>query len=143
MPVKQISVFVENVRGKLSKITQVLADNGINIRAVSIADTTDFGILRLIVQDPEKAVSVLKENDITVKCTDVIVIEVDDQPAGLNKALCLMRGSDIAVEYMYAFVSSHAGKAYVILKTDDIEKSIKAMTDGGIRVLPSKDVYEL
>lgn len=143
MLVKQISVFVENARGKLSRVTEVLAENGINIRALSIADTTDFGILRLIVQDPEKAVTVLKANDITVKSTDVIVVEIEDKPSGLNKALVLMRDADVAVEYMYAFVSKNADKAYVILKTDDADKAVKALNDGGVNVIPAKDVYEL
>ena len=143
MLVKQISVFVENARGKLSRVTEVLAENGINIRALSIADTTDFGILRLIVQDPEKAVTVLKANDITVKSTDVIVVEIDDKPSGLNKALVLMRDADVAVEYMYAFVSKNVDKAYVILKTDDADKAVSALSAGGVNVIPAKDVYEL
>jgi hypothetical protein len=143
MLVKQISVFVENARGKLSRVTEVLAENGINIRALSIADTTDFGILRLIVQDPEKAVTVLKANDITVKSTDVIVVEIDDKPSGLNKALVLMRDANVAVEYMYAFVSKNADKAYVILKTDDADKAVSALSAGGVNVIPAKDVYEL
>lgn len=141
--VKQISVFVENQRGKLSKVTQILADNGINIRALSIADTTDFGILRLIVQDPDRALSALKENGLTVKSTDVIVVEIDDEPAGLNRALLVLRDHDIAVEYMYAFVSKKENEAYVILKTDDAQKSEKALTEGGIRVIPAEEVYQL
>lgn len=143
MLVKQISVFVENARGKLSKVTEILAENGINIRALSIADTTDFGILRLIVQDPDKAVAALKEHDITVKSTDVIVVEIDDKPSGLNSALVLLRDAAVAVEYMYAFVSKNADKAYVILKCDDAEHAISALTDGGVRVVEAKDVYEL
>lgn len=143
MLVKQISVFVENARGKLSRVTEVLAENGINIRALSIADTTDFGILRLIVQDPDKALAVLKDNDITVKSTDVIVVEIDDKPAGLNKALTLLRDANIAVEYMYAFVSKKENEAYVILKSDNTDKAVAALTAGGVRVIPAKDVYEL
>ena len=143
MLVKQISVFVENARGKLSRVTEVLAENGINIRALSIADTTDFGILRLIVQDPDKALAVLKDNDITVNSTDVIVVEIDDKPAGLNKALTLLRDANIAVEYMYAFVSKKENEAYVILKSDNTDKAVEALTAGGVRVIPAKDVYEL
>ena len=143
MLVKQISVFVENARGKLSRVTEVLAENGINIRALSIADTTDFGFLRLIVQDPDKALAVLKDNDITVKSTDVIVVEIDDKPAGLNKALTLLRDANIAVEYMYAFVSKKENEAYVILKSDNTDKAVEALTAGGVRVIPAKDVYEL
>lgn len=143
MLVKQISVFVENARGKLSKVTQILAENGINIRALSIADTTDFGILRLIVQDPDKALAVLKENDITVKSTDVIVVEIADKPSGLNSALVLLRDAAITIKYMYAFVSKKENEAYVILKCDNAETAIQALTDGGVRVVEAKDVYEL
>ncbi len=141
--VKQISVFVENARGKLSKITSVLAENHINIRALSIADTADFGILRMIVKEPEKAVSVLAEQDIMVKSTDVIVVEISDRPDGLNKVLCLLRDGNVALEYLYAFVTKREDAAYVVMKTDNSEAAIKALTDGGIHVLPAKEVYEL
>ena len=143
MKVKQISVFVENVRGTLSRVTGILAENGINIRALSIADTTDFGILRLIVQDPDKAVSVLKENDITVKSTEVIVVAIDDKPSGLNRALVALRDSGVSVEYMYAFVGKRANEAYVIIKTDNSDNAVAAMEKGGIRVLDAKEVYAL
>ena len=141
--VKQISVFVENASGKLSKITSILAEGGINIRALSIADTTDFGILRMIVQDPEKAVSILLDNDIMVKSTEVIVVGIDDEPGGLNKALCLLRDSYVTLEYLYAFVSKHENEAYVIMKTDHVEEAIKALSAGGVRVLQAKEVYGL
>lgn len=143
MLVKQISVFVENARGTLSRVTEVLAENNINIRALSIADTTDFGILRLIVQEPEKAVEVLREKEITVKATDVIVVEIDDRPSGLHKALSALRDADVAVEYMYAFVTEKENEAYVILKSDNPQKAMGALTANGVRVVPAKDVYEL
>lgn len=143
MFVKQISVFVENARGTLSRVTEVLAENGINIRALSIADTTDFGILRLIVQNPDKAVEVLRANEITVKATDVLVVEIDDQPAGLHKALSALRDVDVQVEYMYAFVTKKEDEAYVILKSDNPQKAMAALTAKGVRVVPAKDVYEL
>ncbi|MGN1059938.1 MAG: acetolactate synthase, partial [Clostridia bacterium] len=137
------SVFVENARGKLSNITTILAEGGINIRALSIADTTDFGILRLIVQDPDKAVEILSQHDIMVKSTEVIVVEITDEPAGLNKALCLLRDSDVALEYLYAFVSKKENEAYVIMKTDNAEAAVQALTGGGVRVLSAKEVYTL
>ncbi len=141
--VKQISVFVENARGKLSKITTVLADNGVNIRALSIADTADFGILRMIVKNPEEAVAVLQKNDIMVKSTDVIVVEVSDEPNGLNKVLCLLRDGNVALEYLYAFVTKRENQAYVVMKTDNADAAIQALTDGGVHVLEAKEVYEL
>lgn len=143
MFVKQISIFVENSRGTLSNVTDILAKNNINIRALSIADTTDFGILRLIVQDPDKAFSVLKENEITVKSTEVIVMAIEDKPSGLNKALTLLRDGNVAVEYMYAFVNKKGSEAYVILKADDATAALNALRSGGVRVLSSQEVYEL
>ncbi|MBE7048959.1 MAG: acetolactate synthase [Ruminococcaceae bacterium] len=141
--VKQISVFVENAAGKLSKITSVLAAGGINIRALSISDTTDFGILRLIVQEPDKAVAILSENEIMVKSTEVIVVEIDDEPSGLNKALCLLHDNHVALEYLYAFVTKKESEAYVIMKPDNIDAAEQALTCGGIRVLSAKEVYAI
>lgn len=143
MFVKQISVFVENTKGALSKVTDILAKNKINIRALSIADTTDFGILRLIVQDPYKAVTVLKDNDITVKSTDVIAVAISDKPSGLHDALSVLRDAEVTVEYMYAFVCRSDSEAYVIVKTDAPDKAISALQSGGVKVLSSHDVYEL
>ncbi len=140
---KQISVFVENSSGKLSQITQILADAAINIRALSIADTTDFGILRMIVQDPEKAEKILQEQDIMVKTTEVVVAEISDTPDGLNRALTLLRDGGVALEYLYAFVTKRANGAYVIMKTDNAEVAVSALTKGGISVVPAKDVYGL
>ncbi len=143
MFVKQISVFVENTKGALSKVTDILAKNGINIRALSIADTTDFGILRLIVQDPYTAVAVLKDNDIAVKSTDVIAIAINDKPSGLHNALTVLRDADVTVEYMYAFVCRSDSEAYVIVKTDNPQAALISLQAGGVKVLSSDDVYEL
>ena len=143
MFVKQISVFVENTKGALSKITEILAKNDINIRALSIADTTDFGILRLIVNDPYKAVMVLKDNNITVKSTDVVAIAIKDEPSGLHDALAVLKNADVTVEYMYAFICRSEKDAYVIVKTDNQEAALSALQSGGVKVLPSSDVYEL
>ncbi len=141
--VKQISVFVENAGGKLSDITAVLAENEINIRALSIADTTDFGILRMIVQDPEKALYVLATNDIMVKATEVLVAEISDKPAGLNKALSILKDAGVALEYLYAFATKHEDKAYVVMKTDNGEAAEQALSSGGVRILSAKEVYAL
>lgn len=143
MFVKQISVFVENAKGALSKVTDILAKNNINIRALSIADTTDFGILRLIVQDPYKAVTVLKDNDIAVKSTDVIAVAIKDEPSGLHDTLEVLKNADVTVEYMYAFVCRSDKEAYVIVKTDNPQAALTALQTGGVKVLPSHDVYEL
>src|SRR3974377_1387822 len=104
MKVKQISVFLENKSGRLAGVTKALGDNNINIRALSIADTTDFGILRLIVSDPEKAVNILKAEDFTVSETSIIAVQIPDNPGGLAGILQILDGSKINIEYMYAFV---------------------------------------
>ncbi|MFZ5988334.1 MAG: ACT domain-containing protein [Bacillota bacterium] len=143
MLVKQISVFLENKSGRLAEVTKILGDNNIDISALSIADTTDFGILRLIVNDPEKAEKVLKENEFTVSSTSVIAIAVADKPGGLSKALSVLDGNSIGIEYMYAFVGKAADEALVILRVEDADKAVDTLTKSGINVLPSDKVYKL
>ncbi len=143
MLVKQISIFLENKSGRLAEVTRALGENDIDISALSIADTTDFGILRLIVNKPEKAERILKESDFTVSITNVIAIGVQDKPGGLSKALIILDRESIGIEYMYAFVSKTEEDALVILKVDDPEKAVKALKDNGISVLPSSQVYKL
>lgn len=106
MRVEQISVFLENRAGRLAEITRVLGEAGVNIRALSLADTSDFGILRLIVSDNDKAKAALKERGFTVGKTNVVAVEVEDKPGGLNRILELLSNQSINVEYMYAFVST-------------------------------------
>ncbi|MBE6687919.1 MAG: ACT domain-containing protein [Ruminococcaceae bacterium] len=125
MIIKQISIFVENKHGRLADITEILARNNINILALSIADTTNFGILRVIVDNPEHAENVLKEAGLTVSITSVLAVTIDDTPGGLAGCLRLLADNSIPVEYAYAFVSQTANKACVILR---IEKDFKALT---------------
>lgn len=141
MLVKQISVFLENKSGRLAEVTRVLGEKSINISALSIADTTDFGILRLIVNRPEEAEEALKENGMTVSCTSVIAIAVPDEPGGLAKALEAMDKESIGIEYMYAFVGKTDKEALVILRVEDPERAVKALAENQIRVLPSSMVY--
>lgn len=145
MKVQQISIFLENKSGRLSEVTRVLGDNGINIRALSLADTTDFGILRLIVNDTEKANKVLKENGFTVGKTDVIAVEVDDRPGGLASILEVLNKENINVEYMYAFVERSQGNAVIIFRFDDqyTETAIKLLKEADITVLEGEKVYSL
>lgn len=143
MLVKQISVFLENKSGRLAEVTRILGENNIDISALSIADTTDFGILRLIVNKPEAAEDALKENGFTVSCTNVIAIAVADKPGGLSVALETLDSESIGIEYMYAFVGKSADKALVILRVEDSENAIKALTKANIRVLSSSEVYGL
>lgn len=140
MTVKQISIFVENKPGRLAEITSVLRDNQIDIRALTLADTTKFGILRLIVDQPDKAEKALGAAGLTVSLTNVIVIGVEDKPGGLCQALNLLADAGIVVEYMYAFISRESGKAYVILRVDDNEKGSALLTGGGFRLLEPGDI---
>jgi hypothetical protein len=143
MKVEQISVFLENKSGRLADVAEVLAKAGINIRALSLADTTDFGILRLIVDDTEKAKGVLKENGFTVGKTEVIAVEVSDTPGGLARILNVMRTEGINVEYMYAFVQQSGGNALIIFRFDELEKAITVLQKAGIRILKGEEVYTL
>lgn len=143
MLVKQISIFLENKSGRLAEVTRILGSSDINISALSIADTTDFGILRLIVNKPEVAEAVLKEKGFTVSCTNVIAIGVEDQPGGLATALDVLDREAIGIEYMYAFVGKTSSEALVILRVENSEKAIEVLSKNGIKVLPSNQVYLL
>lgn len=141
MKVKQISVFLENKSGRLAKVTKVLGDNNINIRALSIADTTDFGILRLIVNNPEKAWQVLKAEEFTVSETEIIAVQVPDHPGGLAGILQILEDSKINIEYMYAFVGKSGADAVVVFRVEDIDRAITLLQQKGIRLLSGKEVY--
>ena len=143
MLVKQISIFLENKAGRLAEVTRVLADNQININALSIADTTDFGILRLIVNKPELAEQVLKSNGMAVSITNVIAVGVADKPGGLAVALDILDKANVGIEYMYAFVGKKSDEALVILRVEDIDKAVEQLKQNNILVIPSKVVYEM
>ena len=131
MLVKQISVFVENAKGRLAEITGVLADSRVNIYALSIADTTQFGILRIIVEDPNAAQSALKEAGFTVSITDVLSLEIDDRPGGLARALKTLSENEIDVEYAYAYISHTIDKARVVVRVEDIAKASEILKAAG------------
>ncbi len=143
MYVKQISVFMENRPGRLAAITKVLKDNSIDIRAINIADTTDFGILRMIVNDPVKAEQVLRANDMTANAADVIAISIDDNIGAFSDVITLLKDKDISIDYIYSFIGEKSSKAVIIIKTNDLESSIDALKEGGVKVLSAKDVNEL
>lgn len=143
MKVEQISIFLENKSGRLAEVTDLLAKSGINIRALSLADTADFGILRLILNDLEKAKKVLKENGFTVGKTEVIAVEVPDRPGGLAGILNALQGEKINVEYMYAFVQKSGENAIIIFRFDELEKAISTLQKAGVRILKGEEVYAL
>jgi hypothetical protein len=141
MKVEQISIFIENKSGRMAEITRILGDAGINIRALSLADTSDFGILRLIVNDVEKAKTVLKESGFTVNKTEVVAVEVPDQPGGLSRILQTLDTDQINVEYMYAFVERCGGNAVIIFRFDDTDKAIETLKGGGFNILEGQRLY--
>ncbi len=142
MFITQISVFVENRVGGLEEVIGLLAANGIDISALSLADTTDFGILRMIVSDPNKAVKVLKENGMAVKLTDVLAIAIQDQPGGLAAVLDYLREDGISIEYMYAFIGKSNG-ALAVMRTCEPEKAVETLQKKHVTVLKAQEVYRL
>ena len=143
MTVSQLSIFVENKAGKLVEITEVLGRAGIDIRAMSIADTQDFGILRLIVSDAEKAKKVLTENGNIVSITKVTAVAVDDKPGALTEVIKLLSDNGVNIEYMYAFITKTSDQAYVILRVENNDKALEALQDENFTILTGKEVYEM
>ena len=141
MKIQQLSVFVENKEGRLAEITAALAGANIDIRAISIADTSDFGILRLIVDRPDEAVEALKAANMTVSLTSVIAIGITDKPGEFAKAMKILAEDHIVIEYMYAFISRDKGKAFVILRVNDDEQAVKVLGDAGITILTSEEIH--
>jgi hypothetical protein len=143
MKVEQISIFLENRPGALEGVTKVISDAKINIRALSLADTSDFGILRLIVNDVETARKILKEKGYTVKRTEVVAVEVPDRPGGLHSIMQALSDKGINVEYMYAFVERSGQNAIIIFRFEPIDKAIAVLVESGFSVLPGEKVYSM
>ena len=143
MQVEQISIFIENKSGRLAEVTRVLGSQGINIRALSLADTSDFGILRLIVDQTDLAKAALKEQGFTVSKTEVVAVEVPDQPGGLSRILGVLDNASINVEYMYAFVERCGGNAVIIFRFDDPAAAIRVLTSNGIVILAGERLYRM
>ena len=143
MKVEQISIFLENKSGRLAEITEILAKNGINIRALSLADTADFGILRLIVDDIEKTARLLKEGGFTVGKNEVIAVVLPDRPGGLASILSALQGKSVNVEYMYAFVQRSEGNAVLIFRFDELEKAIDTLQKAGFKILKREEILAL
>ena len=143
MKVKQISIFIENRSGRLREVTTILGDNSINIRALSLADTSDYGILRLIVDKPNETLGVLKKANFTLSETDVIAVEVSDKPGGLAHVLDVLGTAGINVEYMYAFVEKSSENAVMIFRIEDIESAIRVLGDNEVKILSHEEVTKL
>jgi hypothetical protein len=143
MTVEQIAIFIENRSGRLAEVTGILAQAQINIRAIFVADTADFGILRLIVDRPELATQALKAGGFTVSTTPVVAIEMPDQPGGLWSILKTLETVGLNVEYMYAVITRSGNNAVVVFRFDEPERAVRILTESGIRILSGKDVYGL
>lgn len=143
MKIKQISVFMENRAGRLAEVTRLLGDAKVNIRALSLADTSDFGILRLIVNDVDTALRVLRGAGHTVSLTEVVAVEVADRPGGMADVLQALGTGGVNVEYMYAFVEKATDKAVVIFRFEDPDLAVRELQRAGISVLAAETVYSL
>lgn len=141
MKVDQISIFLENKPGALENVTRILKDANVNIRTLSLADTTDFGILRLIVNDVEKSLAALKENGLRVSRTIVVAVEVPDRPGGLHSLLEVLSQNGINVEYLYAFVEKSGENAVIIFRFDTPDKAIDVLSKNGFTVMPGEKLY--
>ncbi len=140
MFIKQLSVFVENKFGRLEAIIDCLSKNNINLRALSLADTADYGVLRVIVNDAEKAKAALAEIGVISKLTDVVAVYVDDRSGGLASVLSVLKNEEVSVEYMYAFLGRKEGKALMVLKADDEEKTEKVLTKNNIPMASQEEI---
>jgi hypothetical protein len=143
MKVEQISIFIENKSGRLAEVARVLGEKGVNIRALSLADTSDFGILRLLVDNTDIAQTTLKENGFTVNKTEVVAVEVPDEPGGLCNILRVLDDAQVNVEYMYAFVERNAGNAVIIFRFDDVDNAIAVLNGKGVSILSGEKLYSL
>lgn len=143
MKVKQLSIFIENQTGRLYKALDILAQENINIRALSLADTSEFGILRLVVNSPEKGMEILEKNNFIVKLTDIVAVELDDTPGGLTRILKILKEGNIDLEYLYAFTHDKTSQAILLLHTKDLDEMIKVLESNDVKLVPEDVVYNL
>jgi hypothetical protein len=136
--ISQVSIFIENTKGRLAEVCGLLGNNNINIKALTIAESPEFGILRVVLNDTEKAKKILKENGFIAKTAPVVAVEVSDTPGGLAKALKILADNDINLEYMYGFVEKASEKALMVLKFDNIEKAIDVLQKNNIPIVEEK-----
>ncbi len=141
MKVEQISIFLENKPGALESVMRLLKDANINIRSLSLADTSDFGILRLIVNDTNKALKVLNDNGLRVSRTSVVAVEVPDRPGGLHGILAVLAQHGINVEYLYAFIEKSGENAVIIFRFDSPDDAVDVLLKNGFAVLPGERLY--
>ena len=143
MIVEQISVFIENKEGRLSAIAKVLAENEIDVSALSLADTEDFGVLRMILCNPRKAKEALAKSGVICKITDVLAVALEDRPGGFSKALGVLANNGISVNYMYASTSHEKGKAIMILSVDEVKKAEEILSVNELNAVKPSDIYRI
>ncbi len=143
MKVSQITVFLENKKGRLAEVTEALASRGVNIRAASIADTIDYGLLRLIVSDPVQARQALAEAGFSASETEVLAVEVEDRPGGLASIIRCLADAGINIEYLYAFVGKSGEKAIVVLRSEDTERAREVLQKNNVTLLTGEQVHRL
>ena len=143
MAIKQLTVFIQNKKGTVVSVTDILSKNDINLRALSIAETQDFGILRLIVNDEKAAEAVLEENGYLIKVIDVVGVKIGDEPGRLTAALDVLDKADINVEYLYAFMARTEKHAYVVLRVADNAAAEAALTAADFHLITDADVNKL
>jgi hypothetical protein len=143
MKVEQISVFVENKSGRLAEVARTLGEAKVNIRALSIADSSDFGILRIIVNDNDTAGEVLKQKGFTISKTEVLAVEVSDQPGGLAQILNLLEQEKLNVEYMYAFLARRSDSAVIVFRFEENDSAIQVLSSAGVTILEGSTIYNL
>ena len=143
MLIKQISVFLENKPGRMNRVTQLLRDASIDLKAATIADTEEFGILRIIVAEPEKALAVLKENDFFARTTNVLAVVVDDTPGGLNQVLEVFAQKNISVEYLYSMVQAGPKGAVIIVRVKDSHHAVELLQGSNITIIPGEELFAL
>jgi hypothetical protein len=143
MTIEQISIFVENQPGRLAEITKILAEAQVDLRAMCIADTADFGILRVIVDSPSRAIQALEASNCVVSITQVLAVEIEDTPGSLARVLAILAKEDVSVEYLYAFITRKKDDAYVIFRVEDPERATEIFASHDIRTAAAKDLYDL
>lgn len=140
MLVKQVSIFVENTTGRLADITGILADNNVDLKASTIADAADFGILRCIVEDADAAKKILNENGFNASISEVIAVSLENKAGGFNKVLKILADAKVGVKYIYSTIKSAEGEAVIMLKADDNDKAIDVLKAGGVKLVTIDDV---
>jgi hypothetical protein len=141
--IKQISLFVENKPGRMAKVSKTLSDAGVNIRALTVAEAGDFGVIRMVVDDPEKGYQVLHDNGFTVSETEVLAVEMKDIPGGLYEIVNTLGESDVNVDYAYAFVTTKAERALLIIRVDNLEKAREVLTGAGIKLATKDEIQKI